>query len=212
MRILVINPNTTAAMTDTLVAEVTRHAPAGTIVDGMTAAFGAPVIATRESFAVGADATLDAFARYTGTPDAIILGCFGDPGLAALRARTAVPVTGLAEASFLAADVPFAVLTSGAAWRDILLEQIALSPNAALGRGVWTLDATGLDVRRDPDAFIAQFDDLGRQALAAGAEALILGGAVLAGYAPRLRAGVRYIDCVAAAVAAISPAPCPAGG
>ncbi len=204
MRVLVINPNTTAAMTDRLVAEFRRHLPPGTMVEGVTAAFGHPVIATPASFAIAAEGARDAWLRHGGGVDAVILGCFGDPGLAALRAIAQVPVVGLAEAAFAAADVPFAVLTSGPEWPAMLRAQIALRPNAGLCRGVWALEATGLDVSRDPAGFVAALDDLAAQARAAGAEALILGGAALAGFAPRLGTAARFIDCVAAAAAALS--------
>ena len=104
-----------------------------------------------------------------------------------------------------------AFLTLAALLTGALLPLI-FQARATLRAAQRALDATGLDVRRDPDAFVAGFNALGQQARAAGAEALILGGAVLAGYAPRLRAGVRYIDCVAAAVAAITPARLSGGG
>jgi allantoin racemase len=43
--------------------------------------------------------TLDALARRTSQPDAVIVGCFGDPGLAALRETLDCPVIGPFEAS-----------------------------------------------------------------------------------------------------------------
>ena len=89
MRILVINPNTTAAMTAALVAEVTRHAPPGTIVDGITAAFGAPVIATRESFARGAEATLDAYPDWRIPAHVINIVPTADRQKATVRVRIA---------------------------------------------------------------------------------------------------------------------------
>ncbi|HXH05637.1 MAG TPA: aspartate/glutamate racemase family protein [Vicinamibacterales bacterium] len=43
---------------------------------------------------------IDAIARRQPPPDAVIVGCFGDPGLAALRELLDVPVVGPLEASF----------------------------------------------------------------------------------------------------------------
>jgi Asp/Glu/hydantoin racemase len=204
MRLLLLNPNTTAAMTDALVAQLTPQLPPGTTLHARTAPFGAPVIATRVSFAIAAHAAIDAFTTYRdqhGPPDATILACFGDPGLAALRELTDRPVIGLADASFSAAKTPFAVLTSGPAWPAMLREQITLHPNAPLCRGVFALQTTGLAVSQNPDGHLPALNALAAEARAAGATTLILGGAALAGLAPRLEPGPTYLDCLTAAAA-----------
>ena len=206
-RWLVINPNTTAAMTDAICAQIARHAPLGVSLTGATGRFGAPVVADRASFAMAAAAALDAYARCGSGMDGLILACFGDPGLAALREVCAVPVMALADASFAAAPGPFAVLTAGAPWQPMLLEQLATNPAGPRCRGVWTLDATGADVVANPDAFTNALDTLAREAVDAGAEHVVLGGAALAGFASRLKPVASFIDCVGAAVAALSAAP-----
>ena len=69
-------------------------------------------------------------AQHRGAHDAVIIGCFGDPGLEALRAAARAPVLGLAESSIREADAlgePFAILTMGKAWVDILNERVALA-------------------------------------------------------------------------------------
>ncbi len=48
MRILVINPNTTIAVTETIVAEARRSAPPQVEITGVTARFGSPFIQTPE--------------------------------------------------------------------------------------------------------------------------------------------------------------------
>jgi len=206
-RWLVINPNTTAAMTDSICSQMARHAPPGVSLTGATGRFGAPVVADRASFAVAAAAALDAYVRCGIGVNGVILACFGDPGLAALREVCTVPVVGLAEASFAAASGPFVVLTAGPAWRPMLLEQLAIHPAGTSCRGVWTLDATGADIAADPDAFNCTLDALAREAVGAGAEYVILGGAALAGFPARLKPVVPFIDCVDAAAAALSATP-----
>ena len=49
MRILVINPNTTMAVTETIVAEARRSAPPQVEITGVTARFGNPFIQTRKN-------------------------------------------------------------------------------------------------------------------------------------------------------------------
>ena len=77
--------------------------------------------------AIAGHATLDAYAEHGADADAVLLACFGDPGLWALREGSAAPVTGLAEASFLQArrHGGFAVVTGGAKWKP-MLQRLAL--------------------------------------------------------------------------------------
>ena len=215
---LLINPNTSAAVTDGMVGSLRTQLGPHAAVQGVTAAFGAPVIATAAAFAVAADAALDAWARRpTGAYDAVVLGCFGDPGLARLRRVAAVPVIGLADAAFDAAaqaGEPFAVVTLGPAWGPILRAQLAVYAAGALCRGVHALKGSGADMLRDPAATLHAIDRACR-ALPPDVAAVVLGGAVLAGIGPRLSAPVRFIDpldCAAAAVLARTPPLLPGAG
>ncbi|MGW4353771.1 aspartate/glutamate racemase family protein [Nocardia sp. NPDC004582] len=114
--LLLINPNTSHRITAGMLAIARRHAPAGVPVAGHTVREGVPLIGDEGELATGAAAvaglaaTLDPD-RYGG----YIVGAFGDPGLAALRDATAVPVTGLAEAALAEAAADgrrFAIVTT----------------------------------------------------------------------------------------------------
>jgi Asp/Glu/hydantoin racemase len=202
-RVLLINPNTTEAMTASMAAQLSHHFGDMAEVNAVTAAFGHPVIASRVAYTIAAHAALDAYGRTeAGTCDAVILGCFGDPGLEALREIAPVPVIGLAEAAFEAAAAfgdPFSILTIGPAWRSMLVEQLAIHPANALCRTVKALPGTGLDLARDPKRMIAAIDQAAADLTEDGVVTVVLGGAVLAGLAPRLTAPARFIDCLAAA-------------
>jgi Asp/Glu/hydantoin racemase len=198
MRLLLINPNTTEAMTQRIAEHVRRLAPAGVRIETRTAAFGHPVIASRASYAIAAHAALESYSRGF---DAVILACFGDPGLEALREVARAPVYGLAEAAFREADAlgaPFAILTLGRPWVAMLEERVLLARVHAPFLGVFAGEGNGLDAARDAGAVAARVQGLADAAVAAGARTLILGGAALAGFAPRTPA--RLIDGVAAAV------------
>jgi len=104
--LLLINPNTRQSVTALLHEHAFAAAPAGGQVFAMTAGFGARCISSEPSATVAAHAVLDAYAAHVaalGEPGAVLIGCFGNPGLLALRELTAVPVFGLAEASMRAA-------------------------------------------------------------------------------------------------------------
>jgi Asp/Glu/hydantoin racemase len=217
MRILLINGNTTAAITDRLVAIAQGLAPPGVAVSGATARFGARYIASRAASAVASHAVLDAYAAWGAGAGAVLIGCFGDPGLDALREVAPVPVLGLADASAEAAiriAPRFGVVTGGAAWGPMLEEFFAARGHAARLAGVRTVAPSGGEIARDPDGALAQL--AAACTLCAeqdGAGAVILGGAGLAGLAGRLQPRVRVpVICsveagVRASIAALGGTP-----
>lgn len=193
MNLLVLNPNRSAAMTAQVLDEAARLAPAGTALRGLTAAEGPPVIASRASYADGARAARALWpAQDDGWADALLLACFGDPGLAELRRGSRVPVVGMAEAALdeaAARGRPFRIVTAGQAWEVMLRETVAAHPAAAgLLAGIAVLDGTGLAIAQEPAAFAARVQDALDAVHRDGAPTCILGGC---GFA-RIVAGLRY--------------------
>jgi Asp/Glu/hydantoin racemase len=206
-QLLVINPNTSDAVSALLQRHVQAAAGAHVQVHTVTARFGAPYIADEAGYAVAGHAVLDAWAaalaRQATAPDAVLIGCFGDPGLLALRESSPVPVTGLAEAAFIEASRHgrFAIVTGGARWGPMLqrLAQ-ALGQSAALA-GVHTVAPTGAELAADVDAARALLAQACRDAVRQlDAQAVILGGAGLAGMAEAIQPAldVPLVDSVAA--------------
>jgi Asp/Glu/hydantoin racemase len=210
-RLLLLNPNTNEAMTARMRDQAASHLPRNIELATVTGRFGFPVVATRVAYAVASHAALDAYARRESEPDIVLLSCFGDPGLGALREVSAAPVVGLAEASVRAADAhgePFAIITVGLAWIGMLEEFVAGVGPASSFVGVFAVDGAGFDYVRSPETVLDALDDLARQAVAAGARTLILGGGALAGLKERFRTPARYVDCIeAAARAALAARP-----
>src|ERR1700682_2676149 len=101
--ILLINPNTTASITELVLKTARRFAAKGTTLRAVTGAFGPRYIASRVGYAIAGHAAVDALANDRGRKDAVVLACFGDPGLAALKEIARVPVVGMADASILQA-------------------------------------------------------------------------------------------------------------
>lgn len=87
------------------------------------------------------------------------------------------------------------------------LEQVAILPNGAQCGGIWALEATGTNVARNPAAFVGALEALVAEARAAGAESVILGAAVLAGYAAKLTSDGPFIDPGEAAIARVACTP-----
>lgn len=176
-------------------------------VRGATASFGSEVIATPQSFAVGAEAAFEAWRQHEGWPDAILLACFGDPGLAALRAAARVPVAGMAESAMREAAAlarPYRIVTAGAQWPAMLRETARCVQAGRWLEEVAALPATGLAVSRDPEAFMPVLRQALDDAEAAGVRTVLLGGAGFAGLRGRLRFEGVLIDGLEAAVRQIA--------
>jgi Asp/Glu/hydantoin racemase len=206
MKLLVLNPNTTASMTDRVVAEVRRLAPAAWDVRGVTARVGCEVIASRAAFVTGAWAALETLRAQDEWADAVLLACFGDPGLAALREVSAVPVIGMAEAALheaLALGRPFHIVTAGAAWDGMLRELVRIVGADALLDGITVLDSTGLAMAREPRRAEQLLQGVLTQLQQRGAPTCILGGAGFAGLAQALHYDGVLTDGLSAAVRAL---------
>jgi allantoin racemase len=212
MKLLVVNPNTTVEVTELLVRRVRAAVGAAAEVEAITARFGAAYIASEASYVIAAHAALDACGAYCdahGRPDAIIVGCFGDPGVFALREALALPVIGLAEAAMREAATHgrFAIVTGGAAWGPMLMRFARALDLADRLATVEIVAATGAELAAEPERAIATLGDACRRA-AKGVDAVILGGAALAGMAEAIastltpRLAVPLIDSVDAAARA----------
>ncbi|MFT4192734.1 MAG: aspartate/glutamate racemase family protein [Comamonas sp.] len=190
---LIINPNTSAGITQALLQRVAARTQGLARCQAATARFGAPYIASEASYAVAGHAVLDAWACHEQTlagrdarPDAYLVGCFGDPGVAALQEVTGRPVIGLAEAAFAEASAfgRFAIVTGGARWQP-MLHKLALAQGYGLRlAGLHMLDATGAELAADPERARTRLRLACEQAARDfAADAVILGGAGLAGLA-----------------------------
>lgn len=209
-RLLMLNPNTSAAVTARLMAAVRDALPPGDAVQvsAATARFGAAYIASETSYAVAAHAVLDAYeadAAAHGAADAVLVGCFGDPGVAALREASGRPVIGLAEAALRAAQAhgPCVIVTGGAAWEPMLWRFARAWQLDAAVAGIYTLPDDGAALAAaDAADTAAALHALAQQALQRHPEAarVVLGGAGLAGLAGAMGKGlaVPVIDSVAA--------------
>ncbi|WP_038202460.1 aspartate/glutamate racemase family protein [Xenophilus azovorans] len=187
--LLLVNPNTSAGVSGLLQQHMRLALGDAAAVHTLTARFGAPYIACEASYAVAQHAVLDAWAVAQAqglAPSAVLIGCFGDPGLFALREGAGVPVGGLAEAAFAAAarHGRFAVVTGGERWKP-MLQRLA----QALGRGerlagVHTVTPSGAELLADPQGARALLAQACREAAERfRADAVVLGGAALAGMA-----------------------------
>lgn len=206
MRLILVNPNTSAPTTGMMVGIARAAAPEAEI-DGLTAGAGQPLITNAAALAAAADAT-EALASQLleRRPNGVIIAGFGDPGLERLRDRLECPVTGIAEAAMAEAAQGgrrFAVVTTtpglAASVRDVA---------AAYGHG--GLFAGTALTESDPVELMADAARLEQELAAAcwraiddlGAQAIVIGGGplALAARALRSRLGVPIVEPIPAAV------------
>lgn len=198
--IVVINPNSTTAVTGAIAAALAGLRPGR--FDCRTIAEGPPTIVTDRDVAE-AGARVAGLAGTLAAPAAVVVACFSDPGLAATRGRVRCPVVGIQEA---------AVLTALAVARRFGIVALSETPiprhrrrlaeMGVLDRLAHEVGLSGVSAHDagHRDDLYPEIVAAGRALVAAGAGAVILG---CAGFGPRrarLEAdlGVPVIDPVLA--------------
>jgi len=206
MKILVANPNTSAGVTERILATARAAASPATELVGITAPRGVPYIATRAEAALGGAIVLEMLAEHAGDADAVIIAAFGDPGLGGARELLSVPVVGLAEAAMLTACMlgrKFALVTFARAlapWYRECVEYHGLTSRLAAVRLAEGSFGSIDGVQDEMAEEIVRAAE--RSAVEDEADVVVLAGAPLAGLAARIRDRVPLplVDGVAAAV------------
>lgn len=206
-RLLVVNPNTTAAMTEAIGAVARAAASAGTDIVARNPSRGPAAIEGPEDQAACLEPLLEEIVRgaLEGC-DATVVACFDDPGVSAARARVAGPVIGIADAAMRRASALAArwgiVTTVGAAVPTI--EALVVRYDAT-GQcvGVRAADVRVLDLEHPGDVTRQRVVDTAATLVGEhGAKAVIMGCAGMSTLHHELSQalGVPVIDGVAAAV------------
>ncbi|KQP36274.1 aspartate/glutamate racemase family protein [Pseudorhodoferax sp. Leaf274] len=207
MRILVINPNTTASMTAKIGEAARAVARQGCEVTAVSPAMGPASIESHYDEALAVPGLLQCIAQGEREGvDGYVIACFGDPGLKAARELARGPVVGIAEAAMHLASLVgtrFSVVTTLA--RTIgqarhLAEAYGMDRFCANVRAcelpVLELEVPGSNAR---ERIVAEC----RRALDEdGADAIVLGCAGMADLCAHIQQllGVPVVDGVAAGV------------
>jgi allantoin racemase len=206
MRILVVNPNTTASMTEKIGACARAAAAAGTEIACVNPAIGPASIEGfyDEAFAVPGLLAEIARGERAGVAAAVI-ACFDDTGLDAARAMARIPVVGICEAALMLASAIAArvsVVTTLPASLVPVEALVARYGMAARAR----VHASNIPVLalEDPDSGAEERlgEAIADALVADRSDAVVLGCAGMADLAARLsrRFGVPVVDGVGAAV------------
>lgn len=206
MRILVINPNTTHAMTDDIATMARTYARPGTEITAISPSYGPRSIESHFEDYIAAAATVEEVAKYRDSYDAFVIACYGDPGLFACREITDKPVIGIAEASMhMACFVAhsFSVVSVIPRVKPLLhdlVRNIGLHSKCA---SVRCTNLTVLEIEADPERAVIELIAESKLAIAEdGAEAICLGCAGMGPLDKRIQeaVGVPVIDGTVAAI------------
>jgi allantoin racemase len=191
MRLLLLNPNTSAAVTERLAASARAAAAASTEIVPLTAPRGVPFIASRAEAQIAGAVALEMLAEHHGHYDAAIIAAFADPGLLGARELFDVPIVGLAEAAMLTACMlgrRFSIVTFSTAMGPWFRECVDVHGLGGRCASIRMLD--------EPFASLASVQEEKEEELVAlanravsedEADVVILAGAPLAGLAARVR-------------------------
>lgn len=205
-RILLLNPNTSADVTERLTAVGAAAAAPGTVLVPVTAARGVPYIATRAEAQIGGAIALEMLAEHHRSVDAAIIAAFGDPGLFGARELFDIPVVGMAEAAMLSACMlgrRFGIVTFAQALGPWYEECVAMHGLAGRCAGIRMLEGSFRDIAGVQDEKEDLLVELALTSVREDeADVVILAGAPLAGLAARVadRIPVPVVDQIAAAV------------
>jgi len=203
-RILVINPNSSAAVTEAVDRALEPLRSGGGPVIATTMLFeGPPGIETQAHVDAASAHVTAAIAREPA--DAYVIACFSDPGLHAAREQTRVPVFGIAESACATA------ITLGSRFGIIAIMERSIPRHlryvASMGLGGRLAGDrainTGVAALADEARTEGRLMEVGRQLRDEdGADVLILGCAGMAAYRGRLEQalGMPVIDPTQAAV------------
>ena len=204
-RITVINPNTSAELTDAIALAAREVSGACVTVRGVNPADGVPSVESHAEEAIAAVGVLAQVREHQADTDAYVVACFGDTGVDAAREVATCPVVGMTEAALQTACLiahRFVVVTLPArtvAHSDRVVRALGLEHRCS----VVAVDIPVADLVGGSTHLLEAFTDAARTAMAEdGAEAVVLGCAGLADLVgPLSRAlGVPVVDGVAAAV------------
>ncbi len=207
MRVLVINPNSTASMTEGILSSALAAAASDVEVVAMTNHDGPAAIQGASDGIAATPGVVEACVKAaTSGFDAIVIACFDDTGLAEARAASSTPVIGIGEAAFHAAMLfggPFTVITTLPVSVPVIEANIAAY---GFARSCAKVRASGLPVlslEHDPPRARRVLEISARDAAEQdGAHALVLGCAGMAPFGAAMRAasGLPSVDGVAAAM------------
>jgi allantoin racemase len=192
IRVLLVNVNTSAAVTGAVAAAARRVVAPTTEAVGVTPRFGPEAVEGPAESYLAAVAVLDAVAAFDQPFDAVVLAGFGELGREGLQELVDVPVVDITDAAVHTACLlgrRFGVVTTVPRAVPLIEDRLRLGGLDARCAGV---RAGGVSVRQlgeDPSAVVPAIAAAARRSVEEdGADVVCLGCAAMAGLGPAVAA------------------------
>jgi len=207
MRIVIVNPNTSASMTATIAKAAREAASAGTEIVATQPAAGPASIEGVYDGALAVPGVIEELLRAEASgADAHVIACFDDTGLDAARSAVSASVIGIGEAAFHVASLVshrFTVITTLARSVPIIERNLSTTGLAARCAKVRASDIAVLALEDPQSNARERISEMIAAAIRDdGADGIVLGCAGMADFASELTAahGLPVIEGVSAAV------------
>jgi allantoin racemase len=206
MRILVVNVNTSASMTEVIGAAARRYASAGTQIVALAPYFGAAGVDCAFESYLSAVAVMDRVLGYGEEYEAVVLAGFGEHGRDGLQELIEQPVVEICEASAQVAMMigrAYSVVTTLQRSVPAIEDRLRLAGLLDRCASVRASGMSTLEVDRDPQGAVRAVVAAARRAVQADhAEVICLGCAGMAGLEEAITTElhVPVVDGVGAAV------------
>lgn len=206
-KVVVINPNTSKEMTASI-KEVIERLSSKYEVTVVNPSFGPESLESFYDYEIAASQVLTLVKKKYTHYDGILLSCFGDPGLYALKEICRCPLVGIAEASISTAMLlgkKFFILTALSKAVPMMKEMVYSYGVISRLAGVRAVNSSVLEIEGNKEKLLENFIIQGRLAIEEGAEVIILGCASMTGLKDELQRalGIPVIDPVEAGFKAL---------
>lgn len=211
-RFLVVNPNTSDEMTQSIEETVRAYLGPNNQADVIRAEIGPRSLESFYEYSLAAVGVIRTLRKINMDKyDGLLLACFGDPGLYGLKETLAIPVIGIAEASIslsLLLGSSFAILCASdkaVPMMKNMVQQYGMNDRCA---GILPLGLPVLDLEKDKENTAKILLNTGSEAVAKGAEVLLLGCAGMTGFSDSMekelkvtvidpiRSGLKLLECI----------------
>lgn len=200
-KILVINPNTSLEMTEDIKKTISKIKSPNIEVDVLNPDFGPNTLESYYDYSLASFGSLRLMESVEKNYDGILIACFGDPGLYAMKEKMNSVVLGIAESSIMLANLlgqKFAILAAlnkAVSLMTDMVQQYGMNNRCA------TIEALNLsveEVEKNKEESIRKLILVGEKAISKGADVLILGCAGMTGMKDEIekRLGVPVLDPV----------------
>lgn len=206
MRILVINPNTSVGVTQSIKRAAEAAAAPDDVIETMSVPFGPELIITKEDAAIAGHGVVALADRLAPAFDGIVIASFGDTAIEEVRTCVSIPVVGIARCSFLAA-LAFGDRFSIVSFSDVVAPSLyaTVSDNGFADRlaSLRVLEGSRWsEPGKIGSELVEPLIELCVRSQDDGCGAIIMGGAPLAGLAHEIapHVAIPIIDGVGAAI------------